>query len=849
MTVDPMAGPPADEPVWMLRVNPLRRTRLADAELAGTADRLAAAEAEVAAAAEQCSAELYEAIGAAGDDPARGDLIALRRAIHNDREPRNGQDAGLPGVARWHAARARRAALTDALDAAHPQAAARERAALAGILADEDLIRALATVAPEVHESAARYRAAHARNPELPSRMRKKERGLVQYVTRAMVRTSPLSRFTAVGAAVPDATGSAPDAVGFDKAVPFPGLDRVMLDFVLGGLAGPDGTPGPDTWIQLPPTSEFDAESGKLFFLRPEGDGMRRLSAPATPTLRLLYDALVMGPRQVSSVAATVTRRTGAAPDAALKLVLGAVAKGILCTRLGPEDGAVPCTEQLDVPGSPARDLLDRARTALRDLEANPPARERGERLAGLDSVLVEMSRTAQRPARILVEEDYILPPARIATQAWRGPLYDLSAAVELLSVFDRLHDVRALLTASFTTRFGAGANVPLTEHADALVADVYRLGGDYDGNVRPGTGPADGSLDRLHTLREQVVAAVHDRLRDADAQHGDACLTAEEARALTAQLPERFRRDAIDYSVLVQPWQGRLVFNDAYAGHGMLYGRFLGPDRELGGEAADVFAARAARRYGAGSRRVVEDRGLHRLNVNAHARILGEGIGPDDWEALRLVHDPDTDSLTVTDADGVPLSVLTLGAGHPELFPAPLALATWLISGGRLYEDLVGSWHTAAGRDPRRTRGCPRLSVGQAVVARRRWYGGPEWDAAVAAGPGEGDRMRELARWRGRHGVPEQLVLKTPLDDEYRATAQASGEDLQEHRRRQKPQYVDLSSALCTRVLPRLLERRSAGYLEEALPAVTDSDHAYEWVVEIGRASGGRFRYGGDDQ
>lgn len=63
---------------------------------------------------------------------------------------------------------------------------------------------------------------------------------------------------------------------------------------------------------------------------------------------------------------------------------------------------------------------------------------------------------------------------------------------------------------------------------------------------------------------------------------------------------------------------------------------------------------------------------------------------------------------------------------------------------------------------------------------------------------------------------------------------------------RKKKPQYVDLASALSVRVLPRMVERGEAAYVEESLPRVADSPHALEWIVDIGRAPGGPFQYGG---
>ena len=52
-----------------------------------------------------------------------------------------------------------------------------------------------------------------------------------------------------------------------------------------------------------------------------------------------------------------------------------------------------------------------------------------------------------------MIEEDYILPPSTVDTRPWHRPLADLGAAVELLSVFDWLHDVRAMTVDAFVDR------------------------------------------------------------------------------------------------------------------------------------------------------------------------------------------------------------------------------------------------------------------------------------------------------------------------------------------------------------------------------------------------------------
>ncbi|WLQ36795.1 lantibiotic dehydratase [Streptomyces castrisilvae] len=842
---------PAAEPLWMLRVNPLPRARLADPVLAALLDEVCAAENEVEAAAEVCSAQLHQLIGATADPGGRGPLIALRRDIHNDRAPRTG-DEPVPAVARWRAARSERDALREALDREYPQAAGRERKRLAGLLADDDLRRSLALVAPEVAAGADRYRAALEGGGKLSARLRKSERGLVQYVTRAMIRTSPLSRFTAVGLARPGPRGVALDDVAPDGAVPVVGLDRIMLHYVLGGLryeAEPGRAVRPEDWVQLPPTSEFGPGREKLMFLQPSGGLIRRLSTSVAGPVRPMLNAVALGARQVSAVAAEVAGEFGCPAEDALTAVRGAVRAGILCLSDGPEDGDLPFRTALDRPGLPSAPLLAEVNGLLPEVAA-APAERRTAVLTRLRGTLADLSNRAGRPAQVLVEEDYVLPSLTVDTAPWHGALDDMAAVVELLSVFDRLHDIRAVLSAIFVEWYGAGAEVPLAEHAERISAEVYRRGGSLDGEIPQDGGPADGSLGRLHQLRVDVLARMRSRLTDAGPDARDVVLTAREARGLVAALPDRFRQDPLAYGVLVQPWQDRLIYNDAYAGHGMLYGRFLGADRELDGPALPYLAQRLRRQYGADGRRVAEDLGLHRLNVNAHARVLPHGIDAEGWFTLRLAHDPATDALCVRDAEGRDLRVLTLGSGHPEFLPAPVRIAAWLVSGGRLMEDFVGDWLASAGGSGDATRVCPRVSVGRAVLARRRWYGGRELAEAVTAGREETDRLRALARWRARHGAPAEVVLKTPLEDTYGTealqAAAALGFGAEEHRQRQKPQYTDLESAVSVRVLPRLMERRSPGYLEEALPTVADSRHAAEWVVEIARTAGAPFTYGG---
>jgi hypothetical protein len=845
-------GPAPAEPLWYLRINSLRRSRLSDPALRALLASLVDAERAVRSSASDCSDELYQLIGATTDKDARRRLVDLRRIIHNDRSPKT-HDVPTPSVARWLAARDQRQRCRDEIVRCYSDAAERERATLATLLGDENLRCALALAAPELYAESERYRASAGTGHPMPAHARKAERGLLQYVTRAMVRTSPLSRFTAVGIATPGPGGVTPDRVRFSDAVAFPSLDRVMLGYVVGGLHAPDGG-SLDVWVGLPPTSALDG--GKLFFLQRTESRFRRLAAPVTGQVRLLVDAVIMGPRHVRSVALEIAGKLSCSLEDATVVVRNAVRQGLLCTFHEPEDCGADLDGMLDQPGTRAAGLLADIRARLPRLVTGSAA-ERGPELTAITNALSTTSHVAGRPAQITVAEDYVIPPAQVATGPWQRRLGDLAAGVELLSVFDWMHDVRAVLTAAFVSRFGPGANVPLVEHSGYLVGEVLQRAAALDQAYRAGpepgalagVGPDDGCLERLYALRRTVTEVVGTGLTKAAAA-GDPewTLSASDAVELAAALPERFRCDPLSYGVLVQQADDRLVCNDGLPGHGMLYARFLDADRRLGGSALPYLARRLTAQYGWDGSRVIEDLGLHRLNVNAHPPILPDGLRPDDWFSLRLAHDCETDTLHVEDADGRRARVLPLGTGHPGLFPPPLSVAAGLVISGRLYNSLPSSWHQATPWDERATRTCPRMSVGDVVLARRRWYGGAEF-AEVVAEPAEHDRLLALTAWRHRHDVPEEVVVKTTPEEE---GPQAVGApEAQSRRLRQKPQYVDLASALSARVLPRMLERRTedsgAEYLEEALPSVVDGTHATEWVVEINRRPGGPFRYGGE--
>ena len=824
-------------PVWMLRINPKAQRRLADPELSDLIERLTGLETATSALATEASDDLFALVPTV-PEAVRGRLLALRRNIHNDRPCPDHAFADLPvelppSVARWAAHQGLRLSCHGEIRTAYDRALDRERCSLRDELGDQNFLTTLAQSAPGVYRDACRYRS----RSSVDVKDRKAERALVQYLTRAMVRTSPYGRFTAVGLAEPHPSGAALDTATSDSATSQVEVDRAVFDYLMGGLV--KGSNEADPLVALPPTAQVS--DARITFFQMRANAMRQLSAPMTGHTRLVVELLALGPRRRSAVAALMAARLGIELPTAGQLLDRALQVGLVASvwrgdefdaepveagqrDLGPDAGqpVAAALRQLhdDLGRLGHAELHDAGTTVRRALAAG----------AG------ELSRLAERPATLAIHEDYVLDPLVVDPSAYEPALDDLAAVTGFLSAFDRMHVVRALLAATLVARFGPGCGVPLVTHGEELVRAVYRSERQFLEQPDADVGPADGSLRMLAKLRQEAVDAIgHGLLSSPSAEiHW----SPEELGELVASVPDRFRSDPVSYGLVVQPDGGDLIVNDAYAGHGPMVSRFLAGDQARGGDAIARLRSRLPAFYGPGVR-LVEDRGTYGRSINAHPAVLDVGADPQCWSRLRLHHNIATDTVEIVDDDGSPVKVLALGAQLPELLPYPVRLATWLCSSGRVLLDLPGRLGRPADGDE--TVAYPRIRVGRVIISRRRWYLGADFPVPAVGGL-DADSLLALTRWRATYGVPPEVMLKSAFDGPTAweaLSADGSQEMFMELRRQSKPQYVDLASALMVRLLPRLMQRRPPGYIEEVRPTMSEGGHALEWMVEMARPTG----------
>ncbi|MFE4972630.1 hypothetical protein ACFRAR_10960 [Kitasatospora sp. NPDC056651] len=824
----------------MLRVNPTPGRRLAGPELRTALTALAESEQRCARLADAARDSLYEAIAHAGGAD-RHRLLHLRRAVHNDRDPGPGPwPEPLPEpVTAWLDADGRRRLARTAVRAGHAAFLAQERAAFAEALGSEPFLLSLALNSPHVLDAVQRYRKAAGRTS---ARDRKSERGLVQHYARAVVRVSPLARLTAAGFAEWADDGTPLDQVRFPRrdAHSLLRLDQPQLSGLVNGiLQHPERTSA--TLLARNPMLRVEGDRIRFHH---HGDGQgRMLAAELNRELTVLLRLTEMGPLTPRELAEATARRLGVPAEATATLVTAAVRAQILVPAPLLDEQSTDLLAEATAALAPGH---GRAAALLDGIGAELARAARGtvpERVAALSRIERagrELNTLSAVPVRLRVNEDHLLPPARVSARGHDTALGELPAVGRFLHLFDRHHDVRALLVRAFTDRFGAGGQAPLLDHAPGLVAEVrsrQRL-------LETDPAAADGVLARLQRARAHAESALTDLLERSRADGlTEARCTAADLAALADGLPEECAGDSPSYGLLIQPaGGGRLVVNACYPGSGQLTTRFLDTaDRD--GVFRERLRERLHRLHSVRGEQPVEDHGLHGSNLNHRLPLLERRLTPRDWARARLAHDPATDRLTLLDGDGQPIRVLSLGMKWIDAQPAPLLVAAWLHGPSLVAFDPVERAHRAA-RPPGDTTPTvhyPRLVAGDCVLQRRRWYPGEDLPAPCAPVDEIADLLA-LTAWRARHDVPEQIVVKTPLwrlpglvrpgED----TPAPKIEQIIAARRREKPQYVDLASALMVRVLPRLMERRHRGYFEEALPAVRNGTHAFEWAVEVDR-------------
>ncbi|AUG81630.1 hypothetical protein CFP65_7023 [Kitasatospora sp. MMS16-BH015] len=620
------------------------------------------------------------------------------------------------------------------------------------------------------------------------------EAAALEHLTRAMLRLGPPTAHTAVAPARWAEDGVPLDRPGLDPEAGRTSFspDRPMLamavDALLADAPGAPETDGLPALLRANWTLRMLHSQAR--FYRRDGEQLRLVGTALTRKVRALLGLVEPGPLPSEVLVRELSAALDLPPAAATELITEALRLQLLVSAadfdLDTDQPAATTAAHLATSHPEAAALLTTIQHRLDT--ATTGGELQAETLAGLAEDQRALNALLSHPVSLRLTEEHVLPQVAVAAGPHRPALDDLAQVLEYTALADRLHDARALLVTAFTERFGAGARVRLADCAADLVTVVARRIQLLTPATSADFGPADGSLGELLRLRAAARARLGELITAGSAE---VALDPAELASLAAQLPDRFRRTAASYTVLVRPLGDRLTVLGHYPGDGSFTPR----------------------------------------PVAAHRKALD----PVGWLGLTLAHDPATDTLGLLDPSGAPARPQLPSTTRPEQLAPVQRIALWLHGTSRLRHDPLaeaaadraGTWSDSG------TLALPRLTAGRVVLQGRRWY--PGADLPGGSGP---ELLCALADWRAAHGVPEELLLVEPARPEAELDAvlgTAAAPD--------RTRYLDLASALSAETLRSL---PAGSHLAETPAAVRDGEHALDWLLEYDRAPGEQFRNGG---
>ena len=817
---------------------------------------------------------LYELASAVSGEDRNRHVLPLRRDVHNRRPPRVDRVrlAALgapPAVFEWLDREAVLSASERHLQELYQEKLAVESDALRRLCAEDDFAASVAMSSADLVADLVRFRD----TPEtaISAGLRKSEPAILRYAQRAMLRTSPFSRYTVISPAA--WTGDAPaDRAEVEIAI----RTRCEINHVLVRRLLSDVVEDPASrpWLRYRFCDDWRIEDGLLVFryqvdersARPRvfKSTDRTASVRANRVLLRWMEWSDRNRRPATLLAELASQLAGAVPGLTAEGAQSFVGELVDAGLLQP---SVPVPEQsADILGD-ARAFLRQiptpaaaqAATALGEVAALVPAVGTADaehrpqvlsRLAsGLDAAFAATGRS--RPKTTLVYEDAVNDsPVRLPQAGWERPLRDLGSLLAVLEASDPTHVLRVLVSRGFVSRFGRGGSCDdLKELRPVLDAALVNWGRAI---AKPGESERlDPDLRALASLRDGFLSLC---LRDP--VEGEVRLDHADLARLAAKVPARVAHTWASYTVFVQPGvrpdgEPEFVLNHIYQGLGTFTSKFL----HALPESQRQLARQRIASFFPSDRMLLEYRPVFGFNANLHPPLCDLEVGHDGDGSVPLGsfsarHDEASDQvLLIHRPSGRLAHFLYLGLLIPYLLPrrhtgmlalegtSPIEVAAQLQQGYAKLEKLPVAEF-------------PRVRLGSIVLARRAWQVSPEALPLPGRDEPEARFWSRFDAWRISLGMPRRLFYRL----EEAATGTADGpafEDMKARyfNRRPKLTYLDPHSALDIKQLRRTLLRSgpAGAHFVECLPTPDSAwlhsskgRHVSELMIEFDRPSCG---------
>jgi len=806
-------------------------------------------------------------------------LLELKRCIHKNRIFKAKTAEAIPAlpaplsqsIAEWHALRLTLERQIAEARTSYDRKRSAARESLQELLQEPAFLNGMVLSSRDCFETTQRYIATPV--AEHTGRLAKSEYSVLQYVTRAMTKTSPFSSFTSVaGGFWEPGDGQALDlqAGGLQSLVRLNYLPLLRLySGYIRQQPVRERLP-----VRLNPAIRAGDERLELITLRDDpkkypqtyGTAENGIQVPLTPPVRFVMSILQRGPVSYRELVAALAQRSGSGKsDTAIRLINQLVDLGVLQVAVELSDQSpdlvadlLSLVERGDDPVS--RELAPHLRR-LRDLQDGFDrlgAEERKHCLQAVAETLnlsLELVGAEPFHGTVLYEDTTIRTDrAVIHTVPWTGVVEQLGLFQQLQPLLDFQVRFQAALAGRFAERYGVGGECddvrPFLRESLSLFEDWI-----HDSGAKPDQwrlGAADSAVQELNRLTRELYNDISRLMRTPEPTVD---LPVERMRGYVDRIPEPFRSRWASNSVFCQPYMDgrrlRAVVNHMYTGMGQFLSRFL-PALD---EAVQVSVREHIADFFPTGAMAVELPGAFGFNANVRPPlapyVLGYPGSPSARPAaetvplaeLRFVHDPEAHMVRIYHkGSGREVYLLYLGFLVPFALPPLLrTLAVMAGNGMTLFLPHVQVEASLSEAERKRIRTYPRAMLGDVVLARRSWYAPEEEKPTPDPNETDFEYFRRAHEWIARHGIPQQVFVQQIPTQLLRQGFRTFDDAMVALRA--KPQFIDFANPLLVRLLAKM-NRDCPDHtlvVTEALPAmdrqmftVGGQPFATELIVEL---------------
>lgn len=800
---------------------------------------------------EQCCERLYQRIPSL-PEPQKSFLIAFRRDLFNGRPLKPLPEGVLelldPETQHHLQVYRRQQDLLNELQQEFLKRQQQEREALQGVCQNETFLKALTVSSPSMLEAAQAY--ARTPLPEHRSRIRKTEHSLLQFATRAALKTSPFSHYTALVGAVweKEAPQTLPLPEVQATSTPHHIMVRRLLDAV---LQHPEVLPL--VQFQVNPRARLLDEQVVFEQRIDEKERQPRAHKVATRTIRLKKTPvmdLLMASSGTHTLAewVDVLQVTPEKWDACLNYLNKLQEVGFL-------QPVVPIPSQTTdilmdliaylhtLKQTPAALLFEEVDQLTRTF-AQAHSAERPRIQARLRHLWTEAySLYGQTlPSGPLFYEDVSSPELlRLPEQDWQTVHQDLADLISVLRVYDTHLMFKPLVQQVFDAQCPSGRM-----DLETFLMQNPELFNDWLKLAMQGLTP---ELRKNPTIvqAQAIQKAFQTAYLQAARNQTPLRLDREQLKTWAQSMPAEWHKQDYAYGIFAQPARTenglQIYINQMYQGHGQYFSRFL---PGLHPEMHERVRSGAQEHFS--EVMLVGLNSVYGFNANLHPTFTPFELDIDNTGDPTKVAFSDLELRRTADdlkvfhkGTGQEVQVLYSGFLISQILPPMESFLVTFCNSGLLTPYLLdAAQKLLQAENPNTVIHLPEVAFGQVVLARPRHVVPRSLIPMQEAQETDEAYFVRLNLWRQEHGLPARFFARA-LEEAKPASADLKSWQDRVMRGSVKPQYLDLDSALGVRYFAKWLRDSTHGFtFEPCLPEPGNTlmhsgePHTLEILMEV---------------